>query len=108
MRDCFDADVHARMARVGKLDRDCLGNDLVAFYWLIAINDLMIRRQQQFDAFSFGSLHDFQRRLQHIVFNQRLAHSKALRLEERVGHRSANQNLVNLTIDQRIDHRNLV
>ena len=93
---------------IGEFDRDRLGNDLVAFDRFIAVDHLMICRQKQFDPFSLRALLDLQRRLQHVVLNQRLADSKAFGLEKCVGHRAANQNLIDLAIDERIDDWNLV
>src|SRR5256885_16816528 len=68
----------------------------------------MVRWQQKRDSLLFRSLLNLERGLHHAVFDQRLANSKALSLEKRVGHRAANQNFINASIDQRVDDRNLV
>jgi hypothetical protein len=54
VRDRLDADVHADETDVRELDRDRLGDDLLAFDRLVAVDDLMVRRQQKHDSLLFA------------------------------------------------------
>ena len=68
MRNGFHANIHAGMTGIRKLNRNRLGNNLVALDRLVAVDDLMIGRQQQLNAFSFRPLLDLQRGLASFRF----------------------------------------
>ena len=85
--DRLGADVEADKPRIRELDR----NGLSRVERIVRVNDLMVRRQQQFDAGVLSLLLDLQCLWHHVVLDERLADGKALRLEERVGHRAADQ-----------------
>src|ERR1043166_3259595 len=106
--DCLNSNVHADQTNVCKLDRNSLRNYLLSLHGLIAIDNLMISRKQESNSLLFSSLFDLERGLQHVVFNQRLANSKTFCFEEGVSHCAADQNLINATIDQCVDYRDLV
>src|SRR5512132_4400070 len=96
------------MSGISELNWNCLGDNLVAFDRFETVYYLMIRGQEQLYTFSFCSLLYLQRGFQHIVLDQRLPYCKTLGLEKRVGHCAANQDLIYLTIDQGVNHWNLV
>src|SRR5712691_1631055 len=108
MGHCLHADVHPDQTYVCKFNRNRFSYDLLTFDGLVTINYLVIRWQQQLDSFLLRSLLDVQCSLKHIIFNQRLTYSKAFGLQECVGHRAADQNLVHASVNQRIDHGNFV
>ena len=68
----------------------------------------MIRRKDEFDTGVFGLFLDLQCFLKHIVLDERLSYSKTFGLEKGVCHRAADEKLIDLSLDKRFDHRDLV
>jgi hypothetical protein len=68
----------------------------------------MIGRKDQLDARVLRLAFDLKRLRHHFVLDKRLPDRETLRFEKRVGHRTADQKLVDLALDQRFDHRDLV
>ena len=104
----LDADVHADKADVGEFNRDRLGNNLLTFDRLVTVNYLVVGWKQKNNSLLFRTFLNLQRRLQHAVFDQRLANRKSFSFQKRVSHRAADQDLVDAAIDQRVDDRDLV
>src|SRR5205814_4390842 len=80
----FDSNVHARVTRVGELDRNRLSHHFAAFDRLITVDDLMVSREQQFNSRSFAPRLDLPRHVEHFIFHKRLAYRESFSLEKRV------------------------
>src|ERR1051325_5767831 len=96
------------MTGIGKINGNSFREHFVAFDWFVAIDDLMIRRQQEFDAGVFASCLDLPSCFQHFIFHERLPYGEPFGLQKRVRHGPADQKLVDFTIDERINDWNLV
>src|SRR6185295_12258617 len=104
----LNTDVHTNQADVCELDRDRLCHDLLAFDWFVTIDNLMIGGKQERDSLLFRSLFDLASSVEHVVFNERLSDCKTFGLQKRVGHCTADQQLVHAAIDQCINDWNLI
>src|SRR5882672_9834489 len=102
------ADIHSRVAGVGKFDRNSFSQNLLGFDWFVTVNDLMIRWQQQLNLRRLATVLDLQSQFEPIILDQRLPYRKPFRLQKSVSHRAADQQLIDFAIDERIDDGNLV
>ena len=70
VRHSFDADIHSGVSGVGELNRNGFSQNLLVFDWFVAVHDLMVSRQQEFNARGRAPLLDFQCHCELIVLDQ--------------------------------------
>ena len=78
------------MARVSEFNWDRFGDNLISLDRFVAVDDLVIGRQQQLDPQVSAPLFDLPGRLQHVILNQRFADRESFRFQKCVSHCAAN------------------